>query len=126
MRRIDSMKFNEVKIIGAMFRGADRNYFVTFSNIVYISSNGRYSVLHTPDQNLEVVGTLKQTLQRLQSEKFVRVHKQYIINMEFLGHVEYFTDGVHFAYMTDDEKSQVPVSRVYLPYTWPDQNKAEV
>ncbi|PJZ57808.1 LytTR family transcriptional regulator [Leptospira barantonii] len=111
------MLLNEMELNGAMFRGVDRNLFVTFSNIVYISSNGRYSVLHTLDQNLEVVGTLKQTLQKLKSEKFVRVHKQYIINMEFLGHVEYLTDGIHFAYMTDEEKSQVPVSRVYLTYT---------
>ncbi|AYV56875.1 LytTR family DNA-binding domain-containing protein [Leptospira kmetyi] len=111
------MKLNEMESNEAMFRGVDRNRFVTFSNIVYISSNGRYSVLHTLDQNLEVVGTLKQTLQKLKSEKFARVYKQYIINMEFLGHVEYLTDGVHFAYMTDEEKSQVPMSGVYLTYT---------
>ncbi|WP_125184779.1 LytTR family DNA-binding domain-containing protein [Leptospira kmetyi] len=111
------MKLNEMESNEAMFRGVDRNRFVTFSNIVYISSNGRYSVLHTLDQNLEVVGTLKQILQKLKSKKFARVYKQYIINMEFLGHVEYLTDGVHFAYRTDEEKSQVPMSGVYLTYT---------
>ncbi|MGJ4751689.1 LytTR family DNA-binding domain-containing protein [Leptospira kmetyi] len=111
------MKLNEMESNEAVFRGVDRNLLVTFSNIVYISSNGRYSVLHTLDQNLEVVGMLKQTLQKLKSEKFARVYKQYIINMEFLGHVEYLTDGVHFAYRTDEEKSRVPMSGVYLTYT---------
>lgn len=112
--------FDEAQRNGIQRSGVSRSRSESFghlSNIVYISSNGRYSVLHTLDQNLEVVGTLKQILQKLKSEKFARVYKQYIINMEFLGRVEYLTDGVHFAYRTDEEKSRVPLSGVYLTYT---------
>lgn len=113
--KLYSAKDNSIHNYGTKFRGVDRNVFVTYSNIVYISSNGKHSILHTVDDGIEVIGTLKDLEPRLSSGKFRRVHKQYIINMEYLAHIEYFNGGTHVAYMKDDEKSQVPVSRIYLP-----------
>ncbi|MBM9500530.1 response regulator transcription factor [Leptospira sp. 201903071] len=112
--KISSVRETSIHDYGTKFKGVDRNVFVTFSNIVYISSNGKHSVLHTVDDGIEVIGTLKDIEPRLSFGKFRRVHKQYIINMEYLAHIEYFSGGSHVAYMKDEEKSQVPVSRVYL------------
>ncbi|XDD49353.1 LytR/AlgR family response regulator transcription factor [Leptospira sp. WS92.C1] len=112
--KIASVREPSILDYGTKFKGVDRNVFVTYSNIVYISSNGKHSVLHTVDDGIEVIGTLKEIEPRLSLGKFRRVHKQYIINMEYLAHIEYFSGGSHVAYMKDEEKSQVPVSRIYL------------
>ncbi|TGK31772.1 DNA-binding response regulator [Leptospira gomenensis] len=112
--KVSSMKGVSIHNYGTKFKGVDRNVFVTYSNIVYISSNGKHSILHTVDDGIEVIGTLKDLEPKLSMGKFRRVHKQYIINMEYLAHIEYFSGGSHVAYMKDEEKSQVPVSRIYL------------
>ncbi|MBW0433764.1 LytR/AlgR family response regulator transcription factor [Leptospira yasudae] len=113
--KLSSEKNVSIHKYGTKFKGVDRNVFITFSNIVYISSNGKHSILHTVDDGIEVIGTLKDLEPKLSAGKFRRVHKQYIINMEYLAHIEYFNGGSHVAYMKDEEKSQVPVSRIYLP-----------
>ncbi|PJZ69714.1 hypothetical protein CH373_11285 [Leptospira perolatii] len=100
--------------LGTTFKGVKRNIFVTFSNIVYISSNAKHSVLHTINDQIEVIGTLKDVESKLPISRFRRVHKQFVINMEYLSHIEYFSGGSHVAYLKDDEKSQIPVSRIYL------------
>ncbi|WP_162274096.1 LytR/AlgR family response regulator transcription factor [Leptospira tipperaryensis] len=112
--KLAAEKETSIHDYGTKFKGVDRNVFVTYSNIVYISSNGKHSVLHTVDDGIEVIGTLKDIEPKLSFGKFRRVHKQYIINMEYLAHIEYFSGGSHVAYMKDEEKSQVPVSRIYL------------
>lgn len=54
------------------------------THIVYIESLGNYIKIHTPLKNYMALMTLNELEQVLPIKKFARIHKSYVINMDFI------------------------------------------
>lgn len=90
----------------------DENYFlVRFDRIVYLSSSGKRTVIHTIKGDYVTGKLLGDIEQKLPQKTFLRVHKSYVINLRRLSHIQHMARGDYIAYMDDGEDSQVPVSR---------------
>ncbi|MGB3463928.1 MAG: LytTR family DNA-binding domain-containing protein [Cyclobacteriaceae bacterium] len=76
-----SSDFITVKVDKRLFR-------VEIDTIRYIESIGDYAKIHMPDKVLISSETLKGYELLLPDHKFVRVHKSYIISIDFVDYLE--------------------------------------
>ena len=63
-------------------------YAVETSNILYIEGQGDYIRLHMDEMKLMVHDTIKNFLDSLPAEDFMRIHKSYVINLKRIGFIE--------------------------------------
>lgn len=76
---------------------------VQFNDVLYIESMQNYCILHTPARKLIAYITLTGLEEKLPSNKFLKVHKSYVINLEKITAL----DGNDLFI----GKAQIPVSR---------------
>ena len=86
----------------------DRNLMlkVKFDEIIYIEADGNHSILFTSNRKFLISKTLKEVSENLDSERFIRLHKSYIVNTEFITAIG--ADEVHL------NGIQLPIGRAYL------------
>lgn len=88
-------------------RADHKTTLVRYSNIVYLESAGEYIRLHLADKTkLVTLFRMKNMESELPSDRFIRVHRSYIVNIE---HITGYTKGRVF--LTDDE--YVPIGENY-------------
>jgi len=88
-----------------MVRANKKNYRINFNEILYLEAQGDYVRFVTNNKSLMVHGTLKEFISEIPENKFVRIHKSYVIS---LSKVEY-TEGNQVKV----GESKLPVSLSY-------------
>lgn len=84
--------------------------FVTIDDIIYCESDDGYTKFHLQDdQTYLVTKSLKDIQEMLEEGQFLRVHKQYLIN---LNQIKKFVKGEP-AYVTMSNNRTVPISRMH-------------
>ena len=76
---------------------------VIVNDIKWIEGLGDYIKLVTVDNNILVLSTMKAFIEKLPQEKFLRIHKSYIVNLE---RIEKFSSA-----QVEVEGKQIPLSR---------------
>ena len=61
---------------------------INLSDILYLEGLSDYVVIHLEGKKHLTLSTLKGFEERLPSDKFIRVHKSFIINFSFINHIE--------------------------------------
>ena len=61
---------------------------VKISDIIYIQSDWNYVYVHTSSSKLIVLSTMKSIEQSLSGYNFIRIHKSYLINMDYFEFIE--------------------------------------
>lgn len=80
---------------------------ITISKVLYVEVEGKYSSIQLQDRKFNVKASLKDLLEKFPADKFVRVSRNYLINLEFIEHI----DTVQYMVKVDDK--EIPVSRTY-------------
>lgn len=62
----------------------DRIMLIDISDIVYIEANQRICEIHTINQVFEENVTLSRLLERLHGKPFYRIHKSYVVNLNYV------------------------------------------
>ena len=101
-----------LKTLGISFKCNRKNFIVPYDDIVYISSSNRYSIINTIEEEFETPILLKEVSKKL-PEGFLRIHKQYIVNLKFVFKIEYTIGGQYEITLNDDNKTRLPVGRTY-------------
>jgi len=70
-----------------------RFFFVKTSAIVFIEAEEKYANLHTANENYLIRETMSNLEQRLDPEKFARVHRSYIVNLDFVKEIHPWAHG---------------------------------
>ena len=65
-------------------KSRDRIYFVRVGDISWIEASGHYLTLHAGREEHLIRGTIKQFESRLDGERFVRVHRSTIVNVDYI------------------------------------------
>lgn len=79
----------------------NRIYFIRIDEIQYVSASGNYLDIQTETKKHILRETMSQFQQRLTPYGFVRIHKSYIINPEYLKEVRKQGNGAVRAVMVD-------------------------
>ena len=84
--------------------------FVSLSEILYCESDDNYTKFYLPDgQSYLVTKPLKEVQELLEERGFLRIHRQYLIN---LAHIKKFVKG-EGSYVIMTNGQSIPVSRLH-------------
>jgi two-component system response regulator LytT len=93
----------------------ERTRLVKTAEIRYVQANGHVVTARVFDGDLRWKGSLADAASRLEPIGFLRVHRAYLINPERVVEVEPFFNGSYLLRVDDKGRSEVPVSRNFLP-----------
>tara|TARA_B100000497_G_C7552795_1_gene333939 strand:+ start:169 stop:870 length:702 start_codon:yes stop_codon:yes gene_type:complete len=80
---------------------------IELKNIRYIQVEGKYSAIQLESRQYHVKASLKDLLNVLASPDFVRVSRNYVVNLEHINHIDVYQSTVHIG------GEDIPVSRTY-------------
>lgn len=100
---------------GLVVTEQDNHFLIPYNDIIYISSHGKQSVIHTAEREVVAARLLLDLEQRIPAARFMRIHKQYIVNLEYISHIQYMLGGRYQAFLKDSEATSLTVSRKQAP-----------
>jgi len=87
---------------------------VDYRDILWIEAGEKDVHMRTSDgQRLRVRQTLKELEPRLAPHNFARVHKAYLVNLDYLAEVAPWSAGMYTIRMKDKARTEIPMSRRY-------------
>ncbi len=103
----------QLRGIGITVREDQNYFFILFKDIIYLSSHGKHTILHTIFKDFEASRLLHELESRLPAPHFVRIHKQFIVNAKYISHLQHITKGDYVLFLKDEDETQIPVSRLF-------------
>jgi two-component system LytT family response regulator len=80
-------------------RARDRIYFVDPDDVQWIESEGDYVALHDGEDAHLVRKTMKELEARLPADRFLRVHRSYIVNIDYVEELRPLDHGTYRLHM---------------------------
>ena len=80
---------------------------VSLDDILFIEVEGKYSALQVKDRKYNVKASLKDLLHKLPSDRFVRVSRNFVVNLNQIQHID------TFQYTVKVGDLEIPISRTY-------------
>ncbi|HTV84588.1 MAG TPA: LytTR family DNA-binding domain-containing protein [Dyella sp.] len=94
-----------------LVRKLGREFLLAAREIEWLQASGNYVNLHVRGRDYPLRATMAGIEARLNAQHFVRVHRSYVINLEFLSEIEPLDTGDARLLMRDGMK--IPCSRRY-------------
>lgn len=96
-------------------RKGGRTVLLSIDDIVYISAKNKSTYVHTYENQYLVDLTLTELEERLGKERFERVHRSFMVNLEKIKEI-LRVDGAYVIVVTDRDETQIPVARRHLKH----------
>jgi hypothetical protein len=113
----DLRKFEKAQQSGSdkhlTLKDGDFHRMIAYKDIVYLSSSGRISVVHTKDKDYEVHELLGNMEKILPQNIFIRIHKQFVVNTRFISGLRYYEGGRYNLHLSDDDETVLPVGKAF-------------
>lgn len=93
----------------------ERTRLVKLADIRYVQANGHLVTARIYEGDLRWKGALTEAAARLEPAGFLRVHRAYLVNPDRVVEVEPYFGGTYLLRVDDKQRSEVPVSRGFLP-----------
>jgi two-component system LytT family response regulator len=87
-----------------LVRSRGRAHFVKAADIRFIEAAGNYAALHIGDDEFLIRETLDSLEGRLHPESFVRIHRSFIVNLDFIREVLLLEKGDYRVVLTDGSR----------------------
>jgi DNA-binding LytR/AlgR family response regulator len=95
------------------FVSESTTYILPFSNIHYLSSNHKSSIIHTEQKDYETSKLLKELEEKLPQNQFLRIHKSFLVNVDWISSLRYDKGGAYIIQLKNEDETVLPVGRVY-------------
>lgn len=87
---------------------------VDYGQIMWVVAESKKVYIHTiKGANLLVKHTIKELEPKLAAHNFARVHKAYLVNLDYVAEVVPWFSGTYLIRMTDEARTEIPMSRQY-------------
>ena len=86
---------------------------VKYSDILYFTAHGKKTIIHTAVSDFEISYLIKEINRILPEEKFLRIHRRHIVNLEKVMSTSLSNSGEYEVFLNDEEETIVPVGRKY-------------
>jgi two-component system LytT family response regulator len=94
-----------------LIKSSGKHVFINTSDIWWIESSGNYVQIHLSDSRYLIRGSLKKMEEKLDPEKFVRVHQSTLVNVKKIKYTEPALYGSYEIVLKNEEK--LKMSRTY-------------
>ncbi len=95
------------------FQSDFATHILSLSDIHFISANNKTSVIHTENKDYETPKLLKELEEKLPPKHFMRIHKGYLVNMDWIASLRYDKGGAYNIQLKNQDETILPVGRVY-------------
>jgi two-component system response regulator LytT len=92
----------------------DRVIFLDPDEITWVESDGRKTIVKTCKTSYTTKMTLQSLEERLIPYGFIRTHRSYLVNLDYISELTPWFNGTYNLTLGDPKKSVIPVSRTYL------------
>lgn len=92
-----------------------RTFLVRIDDVRFVEARGHVVTVMLFDQAFRFRGSLAECAQRLEAQGFLRVHRAYLVNPRRVVEVNPFMAGTYALRVDDRNRSEVPVSRNFVP-----------
>jgi two-component system LytT family response regulator len=75
-------------------------FFIKVEDILYCEADGNYITMHTRQRTYLLYESLTQLEQRLDSSDFTRIHRSYLINLNYVEELENYFNGEYLVKLT--------------------------
>jgi two-component system, LytTR family, response regulator len=89
----------------------DKIYIINEDDVVYITSEDKLVFAYLFETKYLINYTLEQLLSRLNPEKFFRIHRSTIVNMDYVKTIETWFAGGYRMIVKDKNKTELTISR---------------
>lgn len=86
---------------------------IPLKDIIYFSSHGKHTIIHTEEKDFETARILKDVERTLPDDIFTRIHKQYIVNLQYVTGLKYDAGGRYLVIISGDDDDVLPVGRAF-------------
>ena len=91
----------------------EKHHYIKYLKIIYLSSHKKFTVIHTDEKDYEIPMLLKDLEGKLPTERFIRIHKQFLVNIHFLSRILSKGGGRCLVHLNDNDDTILPVGRKY-------------
>jgi two-component system sensor histidine kinase ChiS len=112
MLKLKSIRRSEAESI--TIQAWNNLYSLKFGDIIYISSHSRNITVHTVEQDLELPVLMKEIINQLPPDIFIRIHKSYIVNINYIYNLQHVISGRYRVRLKDDDDTDLPVGPSFL------------
>jgi DNA-binding LytR/AlgR family response regulator len=116
LRRAEERPYAAGPETGLALKYGGKHHIKPYQEIIYVSSHGKNSVIHTVAEDIESPMILKDVEKRVPADQFIRIHKQHIVNIRYISSLESYIGGQYIAYLRDNDESSLPVGRKYAGF----------
>jgi hypothetical protein len=95
------------------FKSGGETRAIPCADITYVISVGRNSIVHVKNASYQVSSQLNHIERELVSSMFARVHRQYIVNRQFISRLHRERSGRIAIVLNDGKETRIPVGRSY-------------
>ncbi len=99
---------------GITIRGGNNIYSLTFNEIIHITSHSKNVVIHTDEKQIELPVMLKEIIDRLPPDMFIRIHKSHVINIQYVQSMSHVLSGRYRVRLRDSDDTELPVGSAFL------------
>jgi two-component system, LytTR family, response regulator len=93
----------------------ERALLIDLRDVTYFEAKDKYVFLHVGGREYAVDHTVADLEQRLNPQKFVRVHRSIIVNIDHVKEVQKWFGGKRRLVLDDDKASEIVVSKTMAP-----------
>lgn len=95
------------------FREKGSQYRLPYKDIIYLSSHGKKTIVHSEEKAWEISIIMKDIEAKLPRQMFMRIHKQFIVNMQYVARIQYYLGGRYILYLKDSDSTTLPIGITY-------------
>jgi len=107
IRRLEALESGKIGSHHFYTKVGNKLRRIQLSDIRFIQVEGKYSAIQLESRQYHVKASLKDLLHILDSEDFVRVSRNFVVNLNHIDHIDVYQSTVHIG------GEDVPVSRTY-------------
>lgn len=89
----------------------DRIFFLDFDQIYYFSAEEKYTVVHSIKGDFVIDDSLNSLEEMLPESTFFRIHRNTLINLNYLQEVRKWFKGQYVAILKNNPENPLPISR---------------
>ena len=93
----------------------DRTRLVSVAEVRYVEARGHVVMVSLYDEAFRFRGTLGECAERLEKYGFLRTHRAYLVNPQHVIELSPFLAGTYTLRVDNRARSEVPVSRSFVP-----------
>ena len=105
---------NKNAATGISLGGKTNYYFFEFADITHISSRARKVIVYTKEREVEIPVSMKEILEKIPGDMFVRIHKQHIVNIQHVGKLTHILSGRYRLLLIDHKNTELPIGAAFL------------